>query len=611
MARRDDTTSHDDDRIGQAVFDAEIARRLARYLRPHRRLVLVAALATLLLACAQGLSPYLLGLAVDRGIVGRDGTLLWWLGGSVLGLELLAFGLAFAQLWLLQWLGQHIMVALRAELMDKLAAQSLSFFQRQPVGRLVTRVTNDVGAIAELFSTGLVTVVGDLLAIAIAVGFLLWLDLRLALLTFAVLPVIVAATWILKGRIRTAFRAVRRRLARLNALLAETIGGMRVVQALSAELPVFDRFAERNDEHLHAALGAVHHNALYASSVTALTGLAVGVLLGYGGERVLAAELQVGVLVAVVTYAQRLYLPIRDIAEKYTLFQSAMAGAERVFGVLDAPIEVRDPPTPRALPEPPRGEIEFDHVSFRYPPRGRPERGTEQGSERARRVYAIEDVSFRVAPGERIGIVGHTGAGKSTLIHLLARSYDVTAGAVRVDGIDVRELPQRALRRRIGVVYQDVFIFSGTVLDNIRMGTASIDRAAAERAARAVGAHPWIEALPQGYDTPLPERGATLSVGQKQLLSFARALAHDPPILVLDEATASIDPETEAALQRAIERLTAGRSSIVIAHRLATLRHVDRILVLHEGRLVEEGGWDELLERRGRFYTLHRLHGRG
>jgi ABC-type multidrug transport system fused ATPase/permease subunit len=475
----------------------------------------------------------------------------------------------------------------------------MAFYAGQPVGRLVTRVSNDVGTIAELFSTGLVTVMGDVLAIALAGGFLLWLDAELALLTFAVVPPIALSTWLLKGRIRDAFRGMRRLLARLNAHLAETISGMRVVHGLSSEAPNLRRFLGINDEHLGAALGAVHWNALYASTITALTGAAVAALLLLGGGRALTGAVQVGVLVAIITYAQRLYMPIRDIAEKYTLFQSAMAGAERVFRLLDSEVEVTDPDEPLELPEPARGEIELRDVWFRYPETGRSAKGG--------RDHALRGVSFRVAPGERVGIVGHTGAGKSTVINLIGRFYDVSSGQVLVDGRDVREVRQRELRRRIGIVHQEVFIFSGTVLDNIRMGTASIDGAAAEAAARAVHAHEWIERLPDGYASELPERGATISVGEKQLLSFARALAHDPPVLVLDEATASIDPETEALLQEAIEELTRGRTSIIIAHRLATIRHVDRIIVLHEGQLREEGTWDELIAQRGVFYTLHQL----
>ncbi|GIW71790.1 MAG: lipid A ABC transporter permease/ATP-binding protein [Planctomycetota bacterium] len=596
--------AHEDDLLLGKAFDMVLARRLAGYVRPYLRLVAVGLGLTVVLAGAQSLVPYLLGLAVDEGIVAGEHGALWRLGGLLLGIELVCFGAAFAHLWVLQLLGQNIMVDLRDELMRHLSRQSMAFYARQPAGRLVTRVTSDVGTIAELFTSGLVTVLGDLLTVVLAGGFLLWLEWRLALLVFAILPLVVGVTWLLKGRIRDAFRRMRRLVARLNATVAETVGGMQVVQALGGERQRLERFLQTNDEHLEAALGAVHYNALYASLITVLTGAAVAALLLAGGQRALGGGLQIGVLVAVITYAQRLYMPIRDLAEKYTLFQAAMAGAERVFRLLDTEIEVADPPRPRPLPEPARGAIEFRQVSFRYPEAGARAAGAVAGSGRPQALY---EVSFRVEPGERVAIVGHTGAGKSTIINLLGRFYDPTAGQVLLDGVDVREVAQRELRRRIGIVHQEVFIFSGTVLDNIRMGSSWIDEQAAVRAAQAVGADAWIQRLPHGYHSELPERGATLSVGEKQLLSFARALAHDPPVLVLDEATASVDPETEAVLQQALGQLLQGRTAIVIAHRLATIRHVDRILVLHEGRLREQGSWDELLARRGLFYRLHQL----
>lgn len=593
-------SEHDDDRIDQAAIDFRLASRLGPYVLPYWRLALAAFALTLLFAATYSVAPYLLGRAVDDGIVAGDIHALWTIGAVLLGLECVSFVANFVQLYMLQLLGQSIMVDLRAALMRHLQHQSMQYFSGQPVGRLVTRVVNDVGTISELFSTGLVTVIGDCMAVLLAGGFMLWLDWRLALISFAVLPILVGLTWLLKAKLRLAFRDMRRLLARLNARLAETLNGMRVIHAMGSERRNLKQFLVANDEYLAAALDAVHWSGVYASTITILTGLSIAALLGFGGNMALTGSVSIGVFVSILTYAQRLYMPIRDIAEKYTLFQSAMAGAERIFGVLDSPVGVQDASELTVLPQPPLGELVFDHVTFSYPLSG-----NVKG--KRSREPALHDVSFRIRSGERVAIVGHTGAGKSTVINLLGRFYDVSAGAVRVDGVDVRAVAQRELRQRIGVVHQDVFIFSGTILDNIRMGTPGIDDASAIAAAQAVGADRWITKLEDGYHQVMEERGATLSVGEKQLLSFARALAHNAPVLVLDEATSSVDPETEALLQAAMDKLCAGRTAVIIAHRLATVKHVDRIFVFHKSRLVEQGSWDELLAKGGVFQTLHNL----
>ncbi len=574
------------------AYDARLARRLARYLRPVARSVL--AVLGLLVAASllHAATPYLFGLAIDRGVRAGDARALAWIGAAVLGAETARVAIQYFAEVLLERVKQRVMLDLRMELFDKIVRQSLSFFAREPVGRLVTRVMNDVQAIADLFTLGVVAAVNDLLAIAIVSGILLALDAQLALVLLAVVPPLAAVMAILNRRIRGAYRALRRLLARLNASIAESLGGIRVIQAFGFERESLRRFRALNRSHLATQLGSVHWHAIYSTAVTILTSGTIGALLWYGGGEALRGAVELGVLVAFINYAQQLFAPVRDIADKYAIFQAAMAAAERIFGVLDAPVELAPAPPAAAPLGDLRGEIEFRDVSFRYP---------------GASGWALRRVSFRVRPGERVAIVGHTGAGKSTVVNLLLRFYDATEGAVLVDGRDVRAIDERELRRRIAVVLQDVFVFAGSAIENIRLGDPSISVEAAKRAARAVGAAAWVERLPLGWEEPLKERGATLSTGEKQLLSFARALAFDPRILVLDEATASIDPETEARLQRAVRALLRGRTAIVIAHRLATIRDVDRVLVLHRGELREEGTVADLLARKGLFHALYRL----
>ncbi len=584
----------DDDITGRA-YDARLARRLGRYLRPHARL---ASLSFAFILARTGLfllSPFLLGLAVDRGIRAGDDRALLAIAAVYLAVEVLKQAVQFGDSYTLSILGQRIMYDLRLELFTKLESQSLSFFDRQPVGRLVTRVMNDVQALADLFSTGVAQAFADLLFVVGISAALLALDWRLALVALAVIPPLAVATFAINRRMRGSFRAVRRLLARINATLAENLAGVRVVQLFNREGENARRFGVVNDDHKVEQLRSVHWQGIYSAAVTILSSSAIALVLWYGGGRALEEKIALGALVAAIAYVQNLFAPIRDLADKYALFQAAMASAERIFKLLDAEVEVRPPAEPAApLATPLRGEVEFQDVWFSYRPG----------------EHALKGVSFKVAAGETVAIVGHTGAGKTTVVNLLGRFYDVTRGAVLVDGRDVRTLPFGDLRRAVGMVLQDVFIFAGTVLDNVRLGEPSIPEEQVVRAARAVEAHRFIERLPQAYREEMRERGATLSVGQKQLLSFARALAFDPKVLVLDEATASIDPETERTVQAAIRTLTHGRTSIVIAHRLATVRDADRVLVLHKGELREEGTPKALLARRGIYWKLWQLQAR-
>jgi len=625
------TVSSHDDRIHGKAYDARLARRLLPYMRPHAALALASLALTAVTSVLVTLPPVFLGLAVDRGIMRRDADALTALALGYLACEGVRFVGLYAQGIAIALLGQRVMQDLRNALAAKLLSQSQAFFHREPAGRLMTRVVNDVASVGELFSAGAVAVVGDLFAIAASGALLLAIDVPLALTVFAAVPLLALTVNGINAKIRESFRELRRLLARNASYIAENLHGIRVVQAFGREPAHALRFREKNDEHLGVQLGSTRWHAIYVSSITVITFGAIAALIGVGGSAALSGRIQIGALVAAIGCAQTLFQPIRDIAEKLAIFQAAMASAERIFGLMDEDVSVRAPERPLPLPSPIRGEVVLEDVSFSYAPRRVAERAQDEpaqaapGSEEAESevgdgaasleearpasVPALHRVSLRIAPGERVAVVGRTGAGKSTLTSLFGRFYDATEGRVLVDGIDVRLVDPTALRREIGVVLQDVFIFAGTVLENIRLGDLRVTIEAAKQAARLVGAEEWILRLPLGYDEPMRERGATLSTGQKQLLSFARALAFDPRILILDEATASVDPETEAQIRRAIQAVMRGRTSILIAHRLATIEGVDRVLVFHKGELREEGTIPALLERDGIFRRLYRLQG--
>ncbi len=573
------------------AYDGRLLRRLLRYVQPYRGAV-AAAVVLLLLTSAAGLAgPYLVRVAIDAHIAPGRLAGLGWVVAAYVGALVAGFGLRYAQTYVMAWVGQRAMHDLRTELFAHLQRLSVGFYTRQPVGRLVTRVTNDIDALNELITQGVVAVFGDLVTLVGIVAIMLYLDWRLALATLAVLPLIVAATLRFRVRAREAYRQVRLRLARINAFLNEHLMGMAVVQLFGRAAREQARFDALNREHLAASLAALRSFAFFHPMVGALSAAAVAVIVAYGGVRALAGGVTVGLVVAFIQYAQRFFEPIEDLAEKYNILQAAMASSERIFRLLDEPVEVDDPPAPVVVPTV-RGEIEFRRVWFAY-----------EADD-----WVLRDVSFRVRPGERVALVGPTGAGKSSIINLLLRFYDPQRGQVLVDGVDVRAWRQQDLRRQLGLVAQDVFLFSGTIADNIRLGTAGITDDAVRRAAAFVNAAPFIERLPGGYQAVVHERGATLSVGQKQLLALARALAHNPQIvLVLDEATSSVDPETEHLIQEALRRVLYGRTAIVVAHRLSTVQDADRILVLHRGRIVEEGTHAALLARGGLYARLYQL----
>jgi ATP-binding cassette subfamily B multidrug efflux pump len=604
-------STQDDDVVGKA-YDARLMRRLLQYLRPYKAqaaLALVAIIANSILQLAQ---PYLMKLAIDRFIPAADldgvNRIALWFFAILIG----SFALEFTQTWLLQTTGQRIMFDMRMQIYAHLQRLDLRFYDRNPVGRLMTRVTTDVDVINDLFTSGVVSVFGDVFTLAGIMIVMLTMNWQLALVSFAVLPLIVVVTQWFRRNVRESYRTVRRLIARINAYLQEHITGMGTVQLFRREARVYARFEAINREHRTANVESIFYYAVFYPAIEIIGALAAALTIWYGGRSVLDNSLTLGSLVAFLLYSQRFFRPISDMSEKFNILQAAMASSERIFKLLDEPVSITNPaqPSPRsaqrdlsavALAKAEGGpsqqlQIVFDRVWFAYNP-------TEAGEPE----WVLRDVSFEVAPGERVGIVGATGAGKSTLINLLLRFYDVTKGRVLVDGVDVREMDLHALRGLFSLVLQDVHLFSGTIADNIRLGATAIADADVERAAAAVHADSFIARLPGGFAAPVAERGATLSVGQKQLLSFARALAFDPRILVLDEATSSVDTQTEILIRDALHVLMSGRTTIAIAHRLSTIQDMDKILVLHKGQLRESGTHQQLLAERGIYFKLYQL----
>jgi ATP-binding cassette, subfamily B, multidrug efflux pump len=596
MAATDLEPLHEEDALGKA-YDARLMRRLLAYLQPYRWKVAVGVAMLLLVAALELIGPYLTMVALDRAIPDGDLELLWILAIAYFGALLFAFALEYGQQILTTWLGQRIMFDLRRQIFAHLQRQGLRFFDRNPVGRLMTRVTNDVEVLNQLFSAGIVTVFGDVFTLVFIVGVMLWMDWRLALAALAVMPFVIIVAFVFRSKVREAYRDIRVRIARINAFLQERITGVSVVQLFGREKKATDRFAGINRDHLDAHLRSITYYALFFPVIELLTTITLALILVYGGLRLMDDTITVGIVTAFLMYARRFFRPIQDLSEKYNMLQGAMASSERIFRLLDTTAEIRDPAAPLHLPDPGRGEIEFRNVWFAYT---KDLTGEEWD-------WVLRDVSFRVRPGERMAIVGHTGAGKTTLINLLMRFYEPQQGQILFDGIPIERVPQHELRDRIGLVLQDVFLFSRSVDYNIRLGRDDISDHQVRQAAARVGADRHIERLPRGYDEPLAERGVSLSVGQRQLLSFARALAFDPLVLILDEATSSVDSELEAQIQDALETLLEGRTSLVIAHRLSTIQSADRILVFHHGQLRETGTHGELLGRGGLYARLHEL----
>jgi ATP-binding cassette subfamily B protein len=552
--------------------------------------------------------PALTQRALDVAVPARDAALLLRLALLLLGALILEFALDYAQAYLTSWMGQRVMADLRLQLFAHLQRLSVPFFDRNPVGRLMTRVTSDVETLNELFSSGVVTVFGDLFTLIAIVVMMLAVDWRLALVAFAVLPLMVLAARTFRRHVRDSFRDIRTRLARLNAFLQEHLSGVRVIQLFAREEAEAGAFAEINRDHLRAHLRSITVYAIFFPAVEFLTSVALALLLWYGGARVLDQSLTVGVLAAFLQLTRRFFQPLQDLSEKYNLLQSAMASSERIFRLLDTEPTVKAPSHPMRLPIPVRGEVAFEDVWFRYGSSAVRAPGGEAREEDE--GWVLKGVSFRARPGQTVALVGHTGAGKTTIISLLLRFYDPERGRVTVDGVDIRDLDPAELRGLIGFVQQDLFLFTGDILRNLVLDS-NVGAPGARAAAARVGADRFIERLPGGYGHVLGERGRNLSVGERQLLSFARALARDPKILVLDEATSSVDAEAELQIQRAVAELMQGRTSLVVAHRLSTILNADEILVLHHGEIRERGTHRALLAEGGLYERLYQLQLRG
>ena len=656
--------------LGKA-YDGRLMRRLLTYLRPYRWQVGVAIGSVILKSCCEVVAPYLVKVAVDRYLAPVAGAApgLWsWLSPQpltgiaqlaaiYLGLLLLIFVFEFLKTYFIQWTGQKVMFDLRSQIFRHLQRMHVAFYDRNPVGRLVTRVTTDVDALNEMFTSQVEAIFEDLFVLAGILGIMLCMNWKLALITFAVLPLIVFATKIFRDKVRDSYRRIRIAIARINSYLQEHVSGMVVLQLFNRERKAYQRFSEINRTHMDAYKDAILAYALYYPAVDFFSAIAIACVFWFGGQdiirsivaksvsiefnphtlvsfHVVATAASLGVLIAFTNYAQRFFRPIMDFSEKYNTLQSAMAASERIFKLLDAPVEIVSP----AVTKKPqgRGRIEFDHVWFAYrdvpeeskrsePGKNHVEAGLgpvqpepvldNQGSaggspgngNTPAPDWVLRDVTFAIEPGETVAVVGHTGAGKTTLISLLLRFYDVQKGAVRIDGVDVKEMDLADLRSRFGVVLQDPFLFSGTIGGNIRLGTGRIQDAHVSKAAEDVNLGDFIRALPKGFDEEVRERGSTLSTGQKQLISFARALAHEPKILILDEATSSVDTETEFKVRDALARMVEGRTSLIIAHRLSTIQRADKIIVMHKGQLREIGTHQELLAQHGIYYKLYQL----
>src|SRR5271163_3223401 len=663
--------------LGKA-YDSRLMARLLKYLRPYRWQVAIALASIILKSFADVLGPYLTKVAIDRYLAPKGAATgtssgIWsWLSQNAItgiaqiasiyvGLLIFSFLLEFLQTYFMQWTGQKVMFDLRRQIFRHLQRLHVAFYDKNPVGRLVTRVTTDVDALNEMFTSGVVSIFEDLFVLFGILGVMLCMNWQLALITFAVLPFIVMATKIFRDRVRDSYRRIRVAIARINSYLQEHISGMVVLQLFNRERKAYKQFSEINRSHMDAYKDAILAYSLYYPAIDILSSIAIACVIWFGGAGVMrnisvtsvavsfswrslltfrlvrgAAEL--GVLVAFIQYALRFFRPIMDFSEKYNILQSAMAASERIFKLLDTPVQVVSPMVTKR-PEG-AGRIEFDHVWFAYrdtePGKdkdkdkenvqkkdhvgtaavGRPAEQSSAGSLLATSNaptsdqapdWVLRDVTFAIEPGETVAIVGHTGAGKTTLISLLLRFYDVQKGAVRIDGVDVKEMDLADLRSRFGVVLQDPFLFSGTIGGNIRLGTERIQDQDVEQAAEDVNLAEFIRTLPGGFKEEVRERGSTLSTGQKQLISFARALAHNPKILILDEATSSVDTETEFRVRDALNRMVEGRTALIIAHRLSTIQRADEIIVMHKGQVREMGTHQQLLARRGIYYKLYQL----
>jgi ATP-binding cassette, subfamily B, multidrug efflux pump len=599
--------SQDEEVLGKA-YDSRLMKRLLTYLRPYKWQTSIALGSILLKVGADVLGPYLTKVVVDRYLEPVPGlktpfdrflssrplTGIAQIAAFGASLLLFSFLLEYLQTYFMQWAGQKVMFDLRKQIFRHLQNMHIGFYDKNPVGRLVTRVTSDVDALNEMFTSGVVSLFEDVFVLVGIIAIMLHMNRRLAVITFAVLPLIILATKFFRDRVRDSYRRIRTAIARINGHLQEHVSGMVVLQLFNREKRAYDKFSEVNAQHMDAFKDAIMAHAVYYPVVEVLSSIAIACVIWFGGNDVIRSNTTIGDLAAFIQFAQRFFRPIQDFSEKYNILQAAMASSERIFKLLDTQPEILSPPVTR-IPDGP-GRIEFDHVWFAYRtvPAAEPD-------------WVLRDVSFAIEPGETVAIVGHTGAGKTTIISLLMRFYDVQKGAIRIDGVDIKEMDLHDLRRRFGIVLQDPFLFTGTIEGNIRLGSKWITDEQVAKAAEDVNLSDFIHTLPKGFKEEVQERGSTLSTGQKQLISFARALAHNPKILILDEATSSVDTETEFKVRDALSRMIEGRTSVVIAHRLSTVQRADQIIVMHKGKVREMGSHQELLANRGIYYKLYQL----
>jgi len=598
------STIHEEEALGKA-YDSRLMKRLLRYMAPYKWRVFLALALVAVVTPLELAPPILFQKAIDNYLVPGVNRILAqpkaWQG--ILLISFVYFGVLvfdflaqYIQIRIMQRVGQQTMYDMRTEIFGHLQSLPMSYFDKNPVGRLMTRVTTDVDALNDLFAAGVVTMINDFFLLAVMAGLLFKIDTKLALDAMAVLPGILVVTLIFRKYVREANRKIRTAIARINAFLQEYISGMSVVQLFNREEKAREEFRKRNKDNLLAWRDAILAYALFYPAVEFLSFATIALIYWSGGNRILNGALTLGVLIEFTMFAQRFFRPIQDLSEKFNILQSAMAASERIFKLLDEPITIESSENAQKLVSP-RGEIEFRNVWFTY----------KNVAEPKEEDWVLRDVSFRVSPGETFAIVGHTGAGKTTLISLLLRFYDIQRGQILLDGMDIRFLNLQDLRRQFGIVLQDPFLFTGTIESNVRLGTPGITRKQVEHALQEVGLGDFVNTLPQGVATEVNERGSTLSVGQRQLISFGRALAHNPGFLILDEATSRVDTKTELQIREALGRLLSGRTALVIAHRLSTIQHADRILVFHKGRLREQGAHQELLAQRGIYFRLYQL----
>ncbi|HVO59208.1 MAG TPA: ABC transporter ATP-binding protein [Dongiaceae bacterium] len=595
---------HEEEALGKA-YDSHLMRRLLRYMAPYKWWVVLALGLVAVVTPLELAPPMLFRNAIDKYFVptakGMMPEATAWRGIGMISLVYLLvlifdFLAQYAQIRIMQRVGQQTMYDMRRGIFGHLQRLPMNYFDRNPVGRLVTRVTTDVDALNDLFAAGVVTMINDLFLLLVMAVLLFRIDVKLALATLAVLPGILIVTFVFRHYVREANRKIRTAIARINAFLQEYISGMSVVQLFNREQKAMAEFEQRNKDNMLAWRDAILAYALFYPAVELLSFATIALIYWAGGLRILGGTLTLGILTAFTMYAQRFFRPIQDLSEKFNILQSAMAASERIFKLMDEPVTIESPANAQRLTAA-RGEIEFRNVWFSY----------RNVAEPAEEDWVLRDVSFKIPPGRTFAIVGHTGAGKTTLISLLLRFYDIQRGQILLDGVDIRLLDLQDLRRHFGIVLQDPFLFSGTIESNIRLGTPGITREDVERAIEKIGLGDFVRSLPDGIQTPVNERGSTLSVGQRQLINFARALAHNPRFLILDEATSSVDTKTELLIREALDKLLSGRTALVIAHRLSTIQYADRILVFHKGRLREEGAHQELLAQRGIYYRLYQL----